>query len=211
YLNNEAVKIANGEYILLLNNDIEVISENWLEAMLGYARLNDIGAVGALLYYPNDTIQHCGVIAGLGGAAGHCYSQFPRQKEHGIISARVPTNFSAVTAACLMVSKDKFIEVGMLNEVELKVAFNDVDFCFKLLESGYRNIVHSGAKLYHYESISRGKEDTDEKRKRFASEARYLKLRHSEIIDNDKFYNYNLSKVHDNRLRIISEENKNYK
>ncbi len=206
HLNNEAVKQANGEYILLLNNDVEVISENWLEALLGHARIEEIGAVGALLYYPNDTVQHCGVILGIGGAAAHCHLQLSAARVKEVASGRTPSNFSAVTAACLMVSKKKYMEVGMLNEKDLTVAFNDIDFCLRLLEKGYRNVVHPDAKLYHYESISRGSEDTDEKKNRFHKEINYLRTRHYDIVRNDPLYNVNLSKMEDYKLRVVDRE-----
>lgn len=204
YINNEAVKISNGEYILFLNNDTEVINENWMEAMLGHARVDHIGAVGALLYYPDNTIQHAGVVVGAGsGVAGHVHLRLPMSKAFEVNSGRIPTNFSAVTAACLMVKKDKFIEVGMFNEKDLVVAFNDIDLCLKLIKKSYRNIVHPEARLYHYESISRGSEDTKEKIVRFMSEIDYMRTNHYDIIDRDPCYNINYSRVNAFELRIV--------
>ncbi len=205
FLNNEAVKQSNGEYILLLNNDTSVITENWLEIMLGHARLEHAGAVGALLYYPNDTIQHCGVIAGISGGAVHAHVGVPRSKKEQVESSKIPTNFSAVTAACLMVNKDKFLQVGMLNEEDLTVAFNDVDLCLRLLEYGYHNILHPSVELYHYESISRGEDDTPEKKARFMKELRYLRKRHERYITHDPCYSINLSKVFPYELAACKE------
>lgn len=191
-LNNDAVNIASGEYIVLLNNDIEVITPNWLELMLGYAKLDHIGAVGAKLLYPDNTLQHCGVVLGIGGVAGHTH-KYASQNDMGYYARlMVPYNYSAVTAACLMVNKEKFLEVDGLEE-KLEVAFNDVDFNLKLINAGYYNIVLPKVQLYHHESKSRGHEDTPEKIQRFNKEATYMKNKWSSILKNDPFYNENFS------------------
>lgn len=200
YLNNEAAKIAKGEYILLLNNDIEVISPDWLENMLGYAEQNHVGTVGAKLLFPDNTIQHAGIIMGKGGLAGHAHYE----KKNSYISPqyelKIPYDYSACTAACLMVSKKKFNEVNGLEE-KLKVAFNDVDFNLKLLDKGYNNVFLPNVKLYHYESKSRGLDTTPEKQKRFVQEWSYMKDKWNKYMEHDPFYNDNFSKNDDYMLK----------
>ncbi len=194
-INNCAVKkYAKGEHILLLNNDIEIITPEWIEAMLSYSQRDDVGAVGAKLYYPNDAIQHAGVIIGIAGVAGHSHKHF--FKDHIGYFNRLKTvqNISAVTAACLMVKKKIYEEVNGLNEKDLKIAFNDVDFCLRVQEKGYRNVFTPYAEAYHHESISRGYEDSSEKIERFKKEEAYMKKRHSKILKNgDPYYNVNLT------------------
>jgi GT2 family glycosyltransferase len=192
-INNLAVGEAKGEYILLLNNDTEVITDNWLQLMVGYAMQSHIGAVGAKLIYPDKTIQHGGVIMGMGGVAGHVFVNSPMNYEGIYGRLCVPYNYSVVTAACLMVKKDKYNEVNGLTE-ELKVAYNDVDFCLKLVEQGYHNIMVPMVELFHYESKSRGQEDTKEKQARFKSESDYMYEHWKKYIDNDPMYNINLSR-----------------
>ena len=169
YLNNEAVKMAKGEYVILLNNDIEVITPNWLELMLSYASLKSTGTVGAKLLFPDDTIQHAGIIMGKGGLAGHAHYGKNKDYISPQYELKMPYDVSACTAACLMVSKNKFNEVNGLEE-KLKVAFNDVDFNLKLLDKGYNNIFLPNVLLYHYESKSRGLDTTTKKQKRFVQE-----------------------------------------
>ena len=192
-INNDAVKNAKGEYICLLNNDTEVISSNWLTSMVGYASLPYIGAVGAKLLFPDNTIQHCGIILGLGGTAGHIGVNLPEDDLLNFGRLLVPFDCSAVTAACLLVSKKKYLEVNGLEE-NLTVAFNDVDFNMKLLEKGYYNICLPQAKLYHYESKTRGYDTTSEKHKRFLKEKEYMFNKWEDKIKNDKFYNKNYSR-----------------
>lgn len=192
-LNNEAARIAEGDYLVLLNNDIEILTENWLEIMLGYAQQEHIGAVGAKLYYKDDTIQHAGVILGIGGVAGHSHKMYDRSS-YGYFGRLVLNgNYGAVTAACLMVEKSKFNEVSGLNEENLSVAFNDVDFCIKLLEHGYYNVCLSTVEAYHYESKSRGEENTKSKQKRFIKEINYMKEKWPDYIESDPFYSPNLT------------------
>lgn len=192
-LNNNAVDMAKGDYIALINNDIEVISPDWLEEMLGIATQPGVGAVGAALWYPNDTLQHGGVIIGLGGVACHAHKGIPRGEAGYCSRAKLTQSMSAVTAACLIVEKAKFEEVGGLNEQDLTVAFNDVDFCLKLLEAGYRNVWTPFAELYHHESASRGNEDSPEKQKRFQSEIDFMRNRWNTDNYNDPAYSPNLT------------------
>lgn len=196
YLNNEAVKMSKGEYILLLNNDIEVISPNWLEIMLGYAKEDHIGTVGVKLIFPDETIQHAGIIMGKGGLAGHAHYGKRRNYISPQYELKIPYNYSASTAACLMVSKKKYQEVNGLEE-KLKVAFNDVDFNLKLLDKGYKNIFLPNVELYHYESKSRGLDTTPEKQKRFIEEWAYMKEHWNKYIEHDDYYNDNFSKDKD--------------
>lgn len=192
-INNIAVSEAKGELILLLNNDVEVISENWITDMAGQAVREQIGAVGACLLYPDNTIQHAGVVLGIGGVAGHSHKYFDAD-DYGYFSRlKLVSNYSAVTAACLMVRKSIFEEVEGLEE-DLQVAFNDIDFCLKIREKGYYNIFLPQVKLYHYESKSRGHEDTPEKIRRFNGEVDYMKKKWGAQLENDPFYNVNLTK-----------------
>lgn len=192
-LNNAAVLQARGEYVGLLNNDIEVISPQWLEEMMGLATQPGVGAVGARLWYPNNTLQHGGVITGLGGVAGHSHKHLARGEPGYFYHAQLIKTLSVVTAACLVIKKSIFLEVGGFNETELKIAFNDVDFCLRVRQAGYRNIWTPYAELYHHESATRGYEDTPEKKLRFAQEVRYLKERWGESLTHDPAYSPNLT------------------
>lgn len=194
-INNYAVNTyAKGEQILLLNNDIEIITSEWIEAMLEFSQRGDVGVVGAKLYYPNDTLQHGGVIVGLGGVAGHSHKYFNREDSGYFHRLNIVQNLSAVTAACFMVKKSIFQELNGLDEKNLKIAFNDVDFCLRVREKGYANIFTPYCEAYHHESISRGHEDTVEKQKRFQSEVAFMQERHKVILANgDPYYNVNLT------------------
>ncbi len=192
-INNFAVENSNGEVVLLLNNDIEVITPDWLEEMVSLAVRPWTGAVGAKLYYPNDTIQHAGVVLGIMGVANHAYLHQPRSTPGQMARAMLTQNYSAVTGACLAVEKKKYLEVGGLDEVNLPVAFNDIDFCLKLLKAGYRNAWTPLAELYHHESASRGYEDTPEKQARFKKEVLYMIDKWQTILKNDPAYNPNLT------------------
>ncbi len=192
-LNNFAVQAARGSYLCLMNNDMEVISENWLDEMLSHAARPGTGAVGAKLYYPGDTIQHAGVLLGMGGIAGHLYSGAARNATGYMTRLALAQNMSAVTAACLVVHKAIYEEVGGLNAKDLPVAFNDVDFCLKLLERGYRNVWTPYAELYHHESATRGPEDTPEKQTRFQREVAYMHARWGHLLPHDPAYNPNLT------------------
>ncbi len=194
-INNFAVQHARGTVVGLINNDIEVINPDWLEEMVSHALRPGIGAVGAMLYYPLNTVQHAGVVLGLGGVAGHPFKEFPRGDQGQKNRLRLVQNYSAVTAACLVIRKDIFLEVGGLNEKNLAVAFNDVDFCCKLLKAGHRNVWTPYAELYHHESATRGIEDTPEKKARFQSEVDYMMATWPELLANDPAYNPNLTLV----------------
>ena len=192
-INNYGASFAKGEYLLLLNNDTEIINPDCLEELLGYCMRKDVGAVGARLYYEDDTIQHAGVVIGFGGIAGHCFVQQKRGTTgycHRIICAQ---DYSAVTAACMMVKKSAFDAVGGLSE-ELAVAFNDIDFCMKLRKAGYLIVYNPYAELYHYESKSRGLEDTPEKVARFNKEVATFEKKWPDILKKgDPYYNPNLT------------------
>ncbi len=192
-INNFAVSRASGEIIGLINNDLEVIHGDWLSEMVSQAIRPGIGAVGAMLYYPNNTIQHAGVIVGLGGVAGHAFRDFPRGTEGVFNRARLIQNYSAVTAACLIIRKSIFQEVGGLDAENLSVAFNDIDFCLKVKTSGYLNLWTPFAELYHHESASRGADDTPEKHERFAKEVDYMLKRWGDRLKHDPAYNPNLT------------------
>ena len=190
---NVGIEAAKGEYLWLLNNDTEIINKDCIEELVGYCTRDDVGIVGARLYYEDDTIQHAGVVIGFGGIAGHCFVQQPRGSAgycRRIISAQ---DYSAVTAACMMVKKSAFDAVGGLSE-ELAVAFNDIDFCMKLRKAGYLIVYNPYAELYHYESKSRGLEDTPEKVARFNKEIATFEKNGPEILKNgDPYYNPNLT------------------
>ncbi|TIR25666.1 MAG: glycosyltransferase [Mesorhizobium sp.] len=194
-INNFGVLNAKGSIIGLINNDIEVISPDWLTEMVSWAIQPDIGCVGAKLYYADDTIQHAGVIVGVGGVAGHSHKYFPRHHPGYFARLKVLQNLSAVTAACLLIRKNVFEEVGGLNEVDLTVAFNDVDLCLKAQEAGYLNVWTPYAELYHLESISRGAEDAPEKVERFKNEINFMKEEWKKVIERDPFYSPNLTKA----------------
>ena len=197
-INNFGVTRAAGDLVGLINNDVEVISPDWLTEMVQHAIRPEIGCVGAKLYYADDTIQHAGVILGIGGVAGHSHKYFPRTS-HGYFSRlKLVQNVSAVTGACLLIKKDLYERVGGLNEKDLAVAFNDIDFSLKIMATGYRNVWTPYAELYHHESISRGTEDTEEKVKRFNAEAEYMRQTWGTMLDNDPYYSPNLTLEHEN-------------
>ena len=191
-LNNRAVATATGEMIALVNSDIEVITPDWLEEMAALAAQPRAGAVGACLWYPDDTLQHGGVIVGMGGVAGHvprCIARANAASASAVFCLRSAT---AVTAACLVVRRDLYESVGGLNET-LAVAFNDTDFCLKLHSKGYRNLWTPYAELYHHESASRGTENTPEKQRRFAGEIAYMQREWRQAMAKDSAYNPNLT------------------
>ena len=196
-LNNTAVKQAKGELIGLINNDIEVISPDWLSEMVSQALRPGIGAVGAKLWYPDDTLQHGGVVLGIGGVAAHVFKRIPKNSASYFSRSEIIQSYSAVTAACLVVQKNVYEKVGGLNEVDLKIAFNDVDFCLRITEAGYRNVWTPFAELYHHESASRGLENTPEKQTRFEQEVVYMKERWNNALLNDPAYSQNLTLEHE--------------
>lgn len=195
-LNNGAVRIADGDLIGLINNDIEVITPGWLDEMVSIALQPKVGAVGARLWYPDNRLQHGGVVVGIGGVAGHAHKYLPKGAHGYFCRAELTQEFSAVTAACLIIKKSIFNEVNGLNEADLKIAFNDVDFCLRVQEAGYYNVWTPYAELYHHESATRGLEDTPQKQARFAEEVRYVKSRWPKIQE-DYAYNPNLTLDHE--------------
>ena len=192
-INNRGAQEARGEIVGLLNNDLEVIHPDWLDEMVAQAVRPGIGCVGAMLYYPNDTIQHAGVVVGLGGVAGHAFRDFPRATHGKFNRARLVQNYSAVTAACLLVRKSTYEKVGGLDEKELAVAFNDIDFCLKVQAAGFRNLWTPFAELYHHESATRGADDNPEKAERFRREVETMMLRWGPVLTSDPAYNPNLT------------------
>jgi GT2 family glycosyltransferase len=196
-LNNAAVKSARGDMVGLLNNDLQVISPEWLSEMVSIALQPGVGAVGARLWYPNETLQHGGIIIGLCGVAGHSHKYLPRHQDGYFSRARVAQSLSAVSAACLVIRKKIYEQLGGLDELNLQVAFNDVDFCLRVREAGYRNVWTPYAELYHYESATRGYENTPERRARIAKEAQYMKGRWGNLLLNDPAYNPNLTVDHE--------------
>jgi GT2 family glycosyltransferase len=191
-INNVAIKESKGKYLILLNNDTTVITPNWIELMLGYAIQKHVGTVGVKLLYPDNTVQHAGVILGLGGVASHAFLNSSRIDVGLYGRLSVPYDYSANTAACIMIDRSKYDEVNGLEE-NLKVAYNDIDFNLKLLKKGYYNVLLPMVELYHYESKSRGLDTTSEKYKRFLEEQSYMFNKWGELIKNDPFYNKNLS------------------
>ncbi len=200
-VNNFAVKKSKSDYVLLLNNDTEIINSDWIQAMLEYAQNKEIACVGAKLLYPNELIQHAGVVLGIRGGdikrgiAGHTQKMSPD------LSAGLPVlnskdtirNYSAVTAACLLISRKKYLEVGGMDE-KFRIAFNDVDFCLRLLKKGYRNVYTPFANLYHHESISVGDPSKGSRNlEEFAREIQTMHQRWGETLQNDPFFNPNLS------------------
>ena len=197
-INNFGVTHAKGEVVALLNNDVEIISTHWLTEMVQHALRPEIAAVGAMLYYRDNTIQHAGVVLGIGGVAGHSHKYFPKGSFGYFSRLRIIQNYVAVTGACLVVKRLLYEEVGGLDEENLSVAFNDVDFCLKLQAKGYRNLWTPYVELYHHESRSRGWEDTKEKQERFGKEIAYMKEKWQSKLDNDRYYNSHLTKKHEN-------------
>lgn len=197
-INNFGVEQSKGEVIGLINNDIEVITSDWLEEMVSHAIRPDIGCVGAKLFYPNDTIQHAGVILGIGGVAGHNHKYFAKVHPGYFSRLALTQNLSAVTAACLVVEKSIYQQVNGLDEDNLPVAFNDVDFCLKVQEIGYNNLFTPWAELYHHESISRGAEDTSAKQRRAQKEISFMKHKWHTQLHHDPAYNRNLTLTYEN-------------
>jgi GT2 family glycosyltransferase len=191
-LNNRIALASKAELVCLLNNDIEVITPEWLSELVSIALQDKVGAVGAKLLYPDDTVQHAGVFLGMGGLAGHGHKYLPRHAPGYFSRAVLRNAVSAVTAACLVIRTSIYREVQGLDE-DLVIAFNDVDFCLRVREAGYRNVWTPFAELYHHESASRGYEDTPEKMARFVEEIEFVKQRWGDSLWNDPFYSPNLS------------------
>tara|TARA_B100001093_G_scaffold401217_1_gene388782 strand:- start:1219 stop:4140 length:2922 start_codon:yes stop_codon:yes gene_type:complete len=196
-INNRAVEIVNSEVLIFLNDDTQVISEDWIKELSLNAVREQIGAVGPKLLYPNKTIQHAGIVLGIGGVAGHI---FKRQVEeyNGLMNRiNITHNVSAVTGACLCVERSKFLDVNGFDSVNLKVAFNDVDFCLKLLDRGYYNLCMPNTKLFHIESYSRGDDNSKANSQRFVNELKFMQEKWANILNQDRFYNPNLSLINE--------------
>ena len=200
-LNNFGVSKASGEHVVLMNNDIEVLTPYWIEALLEHSQRPEVGAVGAKLYYcsttkehASHTIQHAGVIVGIGGFAGHSHRHSHRSAAGYFNRLNVVQNLSAVTAALMMVKRELYQEMFGLDGANFKVALNDVDFCLRLRENGYWNVFTPYCEANHYESLSRGYEDSPENAARFQTEVKYFRERHAALLQRgDPFYNSNLA------------------
>jgi GT2 family glycosyltransferase len=194
-LNNRAVAHANGEYLLFLNNDTKLISDNLIEELLKIAQLENVGAVGPKLLYPNDTIQHAGIVLSLDEAGAHIYSGSHKDTAGYFNNTNCLTNYSAVTGACMMIKKERFLEVGGFDE-NLAVDCNDVELCCKLLTKGYSNVYLPWVKMYHHECLTRGNPiiSSNSMAKQFV-EKQYFKQKWGKLVTNDPFYNKNLTRV----------------
>lgn len=192
-INNFGYTFAKGDYILLLNNDTEVISSDWIQEMLMYAQRSDVGAVGAKLYYPDGTIQHGGVVLGVGGVAAHLHCNRPKEDVGYMGRLIYAQDLTAVTAACMMIPRKVWEQTKGLDE-SFEVAFNDVDFCMRIRQLGYLIVFTPFAELYHYESKSRKADDTPEKRARFVGEVERFQARWAKELEaGDPYYNPNFS------------------
>ena len=192
-INNFGEKSAAGDYLLFLNNDVEVINPGWIEELLGNCQRKEVGIVGAKLYYPDDTIQHAGTVIGIGGIAGHAFLNMPRSRTGYLHKASLQMDLSAVTAACMMMKRQVFKQLGGFEE-RLSVAFNDVDLCLRTVQAGYLVVYNPEVELYHYESKSRGAEDSEEKVRRFQEEIEFMRCRWMDLLKKgDPYYNRNLT------------------
>jgi O-antigen biosynthesis protein len=192
-INNFAVQQARGEILCLLNNDTEVISADWLESMAGHLLQEGVGAVGARLLYPDGSVQHAGVIVDPRNGADHLHAHSGRDDPGYCNRAMIAHESSAVTAACMLTWKRLYEKLGGLNEADLPVAYNDVDYCLRLQEAGHRVIFDANVELVHHESATRGREDTPGKKLRAWLELRYLRKRWADRLADDPYYNPNLS------------------
>ena len=188
-----------GEHLLLLNNDIEVLSHDFLRELLSYSQRPDVGAVGAKLYYPDDTIQHAGVIMGINGSAGHSHKSYPRTAVGDMYRLVTTQNYMAVTGACLMTKASLYRAFGGLDEEKFAVAYNDVDYCLKLWQKGLLNVYTPRAEAYHYESKSRGLDTLSENAKRYEREKANFYAKYQQYIDNyDPYYNPHFNNLFEN-------------
>ena len=192
HLNNRGVELSRGSLVALLNDDVEVIDGEWLNELVSRALRPEVAMVGARLWYPNGTVQHGGVILGAGGIAGHAHAGLRREEPGYFARAHLAQNLSAVTAACALVKREIYLEVGGFDE-NLAVTFNDVDFCLRLSQAGYRIVWTPHAELVHHESASRGFDDNARKQVRFLAEVDYMKTKWGDRLQYDPFYNPNLS------------------
>ncbi|MEW8507345.1 MAG: glycosyltransferase [Candidatus Thiodiazotropha sp.] len=193
-INNFAVGLAKGDLLCFMNDDIEIIDDDWLREMVSHALRPEIGAVGAKLWYPDGRLQHGGVVLGLGGVAGHAM-KYSARTERGYMGRSVLIqNYTAVTAACLLLRRDVFDAVSGFDSENLAVAFNDVDLCIRIYQKGYYNLWTPYAEMYHHESASRGAEDTPVKQRRFSLEAEYMLNKYGPLLERDPAYNPNLTR-----------------
>ena len=192
-INNYGAGFAKGDYLMFLNNDIEILTPEWIEELLANVQRPGIGAAGCKLYYPDKTIQHAGVVVGLGGIAGHVFSGMDGRMSGYLHKASIQMNVSAVTAAAMMMPKTVFEELGGFEE-KLAVAFNDIDLCLRIREKGYRIVYDPFCEMIHHESKSRGAEDTEEKARRFYTEIEFMRTRWIDVLKKgDPCYNPNLT------------------
>lgn len=198
-INNFGARYASGEYLLLLNNDIEILSHDFVRELLSYAQRADVGAVGAKLYYPDDTIQHAGVLMGINGSAGHSHKSYPRKAVGDLYRLVTTQNYMAVTGACLMTRACLYRQMGGLDEKDFAVAYNDVDYCLKLWKRGLLNVYTPRAEAYHYESKSRGLDTTGENARRYEREKAAFYNKYRQWIDNyDPYYNPHFNNLYEN-------------
>ena len=195
-LNNRAAAIARGSVLCLMNNDIEILTPDWLEEMVSFASRDGIGCVGARLWYPDGRLQHAGCILGVGGVAGHAHKYLPRGHGGYFGRALVHQSFSAVTAACLVLRREIYQQVGGMEE-QLGVAFNDVDLCLKVRAAGYRNVWTPYAEMVHHESATRGDDNAPEKLARFSAEIAFVQQRWGAQLQSDPAYSPNLTAYHE--------------
>jgi GT2 family glycosyltransferase len=201
-MNNEAAKTCNGEYLLFLNNDTEVLYRGWLSSLVEQIQRDEVGAVGAKLFYPNNTVQHGGVILFGEGIATHAFKSFPRESSGYRNFLNVIRDYSAVTAACMITKRELFWKLGGFDAEHLPIAYNDVDYCLKVLEAGKLVVYTPYASLYHYESLSRGndedlKKSNPEKYQRVLSERKYMHQRWQHRLADDMYYNPNLTRSYE--------------
>lgn len=198
-INNFGAQFAQGEHLLLLNNDIEVLSGDFLRELLSYSQRPDVGAVGAKLYYPDDTIQHAGVLMGINGSAGHSHKSYARTAVGDMYRLVTTQNYMAVTGACLMTKTSLYKAAGGLDEEKFAVAYNDVDYCMKLWQQGLLNVYTPRAEAYHYESKSRGLDTLSENAKRYEREKANFYAKYQQYIDNyDPYYNPHFNNLFEN-------------
>ena len=198
-INNFGATFAEGEHLLLLNNDIAVLSSDFLRELLSYSQRPDVGAVGAKLYYPDDTIQHAGVLMGINGSAGHSHKSYPRTAVGDMYRLVTTQNYMAVTGACLMTKASLYRAFGGLDEEKFAVAYNDVDYCLKLWQKGLLNVYTPRAEAYHYESKSRGLDTLSENAKRYEREKANFYAKYQQYIDNyDPYYNPHFNNLFEN-------------
>jgi len=192
-MNNYAVGLCAGEHIVLLNNDVEIITGDWLEELLAHSQRPEVGAVGAKLYYPDGKIQHAGVIIGMDGVAGHAHKNIDKHGSGYFHKGAITQNISAVTGACMMIKRKLYIDIGGLDDRYLPVAYSDTDLCLRLAEKGYKNIFTPYCELVHHESVSRGKIMMNHELKTLMQQIEYFKRRHKKILnEGDPYYSPNL-------------------